>query len=287
MSKGKVLTKEIAQQYVTKGWKWVSSETNYFASIDEDAAQVLSKFKKGSLQLNGLKAISEKVAQLLALQKGGDAFCGYFALELNGLTEISEQIAEALGRNQGTGGLFLDGLRKISDSAALSISKYQGLQLSLNGIKEISPFAASALANIKDYDGERTASLYLCGLEEISDKVGEALGKFKGSTLNLSGLKQISNTTARSLARAKAQLVLKGLKSLSDEVAKALSLHKGSYYVRERLDLTGLKALSDRSAKYLAVNKKRVLLHGKAEEAYERARVRMKTKRQANKKTSR
>ena len=279
MAKGKVLTKDIALDFVARGGR--SWELNDFTLINEDAALVLSEFSD-SLYLNGLKTISEKAAQLLTRQKWDLERDGCNRLELNGLTVISESVAEALGQNKWKGGLFLDGLRKISDSAALSIGKYQGLQLFLNGIKEISPFAASALAKIKDYDGERTGSLYLCGVKEISGEVAAELGKFKGQLLDLRGLKQLSKTTASSLAKAKTELWLSGLKSISDEVAKALSVHKGRYHKRVGLGLSGLKSLSDRSAEFLAVNKKSVALQGRAKEDFERARVRMKTKRQAN-----
>jgi hypothetical protein len=278
MAKGKVLTKDIALDFVTRGGR--SWQLNDFTSINEDAALVLSEFS-GHLCLNGLKTIPERTAQLLTSQKWDEQNIDFSSLEMNGLTVISDPVAEALGQNKWIGGLFLDGLKKISDSAALGISKYQGVQLSLNGIKEISPCAASALAKIKDYDGEESASLYLCGLEKISDQVAEALGKLKGTTLNLSGLKQVSETAAMSLAMARVQLVLTGLKSISDEVAQALSLHKGSSFVCEKLDLSGLKSLSDRSAKFLALNKKRVILSGRAQEVYEEAKAKVKTKKKS------
>lgn len=57
MSKGKVLTKDIALDFVARGGRqW---ELNDFTLINEDAALVLSEFSD-SLYLNGLKTISEK-----------------------------------------------------------------------------------------------------------------------------------------------------------------------------------------------------------------------------------
>jgi hypothetical protein len=60
----------------------------------------------------------------------------------------------------------------------------------------------------------------------------------------------------------------------------------GKLGLPERLDLSGLKSLSDRSAEFLAVNKKRVILNGRAQQVYEKAKAVVKTKRKTNKKAS-
>ena len=305
MAKGKVLTKEIAKAYVTGGYRWVSSQTDYFASIDEDAAQVLSKFKKGDLHLDGLKAIPEKVAQLLALQNSENAG---LHLSLGGLTSISDSVAEDLSKYQGKGGLHLSGLKKISDSAALKISKLVGMNLDLGGLEDISEASATALSEFKGENEMGVGNLNLSGLSTITEPIAAALGKFKGSTLQLNGLTSLSEACAHSLSNSKADLYLNGFESISDEVSKALSSHRGSKYTGS-LSLCGLKTLSDDAACHLAQHKKdiflfgllslgekgaeafaktkpRLVLYKDALEAFEKAKAKLKTKRKTNKKAS-
>jgi len=249
--KEKVLTKVIADNFVTKavpesqdeeyGWK-----INSFDSIDEDAARVLKGYKEGSLHLNGIKTISEKAAQFLALHglhqqsrwlaaalwntrnswwefKPGKRPCKLYTLELCGLKEISDSIAKALSKYQGMGGLSLSGLKRISDSSALSLSKMSGLDLNLNGLTEISETAAKAIANFKGRCGSGDGNLTLYGLSIITEPVAKALGKFKGNSLTI-GLTSLNESCAHHLAKVRASLRLDYLgETIPDKVGKALA----------------------------------------------------------------
>ena len=111
----KTLTEEIAEKFVVDP----DINTNEFTSIEDEAAEVLSKYV-GSLFLNGL-------------------------------TELSDAAAESLSRHEGS--LYLSGLTSLSDAAAESLSKYKGPSLSLDGLTELSDAALEALGKTgKDWD---------------------------------------------------------------------------------------------------------------------------------------
>ena len=97
MSEEKVLTKEIAEQYVADNKEEIKNEIYLpdYTSIDEAAADFLAN-----------------------IQTSGE-------LNLDGLSEISDATAESLSNFQGTT-LYLNGLTQLSFSSKMSFSKYRG-----------------------------------------------------------------------------------------------------------------------------------------------------------------
>ncbi len=89
MSDEKVLTKEIAEQFLADD---ESVDLSEFTAIEDAAAESLSEYEDG--------------------------------LGLSGLTELSDAAAESLGKHEGD--LWLDGLWQLSDAAAESFGKYKG-----------------------------------------------------------------------------------------------------------------------------------------------------------------
>lgn len=134
-----------------------------FTSITDDAAEVVSKYRGGTLFLYGLTNLSDAAADALSRHQGD--------LELGGLTELSEAAAEALSKHQGS--LILDGLTELSDAAAEALSKHQGV-LILRGLTELTDYAAEALS-------KHQGNLLLDGVTELSDVAAEALSKYKGT----------------------------------------------------------------------------------------------------------
>ena len=108
MSNEKVLTKEIAEQFLADPWSVNLSDRT---AIEDSAAEILSKCKVG-LNLSGLTSLSDSAAERLSE-------CGNY--------------------------LWLDGIGCLSDSAAEILSKHEG-ELSL-GVTSLSDVQAESLGN--------------------------------------------------------------------------------------------------------------------------------------------
>ena len=107
MSDEKVLTKEIAEQFLADPY---SVDVEEFTTIEDDAAEVLSE-------------------------------CDW-PLNLYGLIDLSDAAAEFLSKHKG--GICLDGLSSLTDVAAESLSKYKR-EIHLNGLKSLSISAAKSI----------------------------------------------------------------------------------------------------------------------------------------------
>ena len=104
MSDGKVLTKEIAAQFLVDE---DSVELEEFTAFeDDDVARLLSKAEAG-LWLDGLTELSDAAAESLSKYEG--------SLDLDDLTQLSNTAAKSLSKHEGTLSLNLDNL---SESAA-------------------------------------------------------------------------------------------------------------------------------------------------------------------------
>ncbi|MDB4488910.1 hypothetical protein N9017_02215 [Akkermansiaceae bacterium] len=145
------------------------------------------------------------------------------SVDLSEATTIDDDAADALGERDDydfSPQLFLNGLTKISNAAAESLSKNNN-QLFLDGLTEISDAAAESLCAV-DHEG----TLSLNGLTEISDSIAELMSRGK-KELNLGGLIKISDAAAKSLSWHKGDLFLDDGISLSDAAAKSLSKREG------------------------------------------------------------
>ena len=116
MSEEKVLTKEIAEQFLADE---DSVDLSEFTAIEDDAAEVLSTNEPTnpwgrSLYLFGLTSLSDSAAESLSKHKGD--------ISLASLTSLSDSAAESLSKHKGFS-LRLGGLTELSDAAAESLSK--------------------------------------------------------------------------------------------------------------------------------------------------------------------
>ena len=167
MSEEKVLTKEIAEQFLADADSVGLSE---FTAIADDAAESLSKHEGRSLRLDGLTQLSPAASQGLSKFHG--------SLEFYSLKELSDAAAESLGQHQGRS-LRLNCLTELSDAAAKSLSGAQASSLFLSGLPQLSDAAAASLSEFRG----RRIDLY--GLTELSDAAAESLSKFEGKNLIL------------------------------------------------------------------------------------------------------
>ena len=144
MSEEKVLTKEIAEQFLQDH---ESVDLDDFATISEAAAEILIKFDgdmgygQGSLNIDGLKSISKSVAEILSQCKGSLMLGG----EKNEFM-LTDEVLEIFSTHAGEY-LYL-GISELSDAGAQSLSKHKG-HLELDLYK----FSDMAAKYLSEHDG--------------------------------------------------------------------------------------------------------------------------------------
>ena len=127
---------------------------------------------------------------------------------------------------------------KIDDAAAEILSKFNGYQLSISAVKELSVASAENLSN---FIGDE---INLDGLTELNFAVAKRLSKFEG-LLRLDGITSLCVETAECFSCFKGLLALRGVKFLSKGVLENLCKMKGG------LDLSGLNELTDEDVELL------------------------------------
>ena len=157
---------------------------------------------------------------------------------LDGLCALSIEVARELVKHKTN--LSLTGIVTIADDVAKVLSTHQGKGLHLNGLRSLTDAAADSLKDFKGDDGYRTG-LELCGLTDLSDMSARSFSKHRGR-LDLSGLTVLSDAAAKGLSKHKGTMELNGLTTLSVNAAKYLAKHDGD------LELYGLNDLSDEAA---------------------------------------
>jgi hypothetical protein len=217
----KVLTKEVAEQYLKQSW---SVSLNEFTSADLEAIEVLSK-KQGDLDLRGLRTLTPGMAELLASHRG--------MLWLDGIAEVDDTVAASLARHEG--GLSLSGLPSLSGTVATSLAHSQGM-LGLSGLREFSDADAKAIVGHKGL-------LLLDGIETVPDTLAETLSEHGGGLCL--GAKTLSDRAAEFLSKTKGELQMWNLASLSDSPAQLGLLEKLTMNEENVADLSGLLSLSD------------------------------------------
>jgi hypothetical protein len=201
----KILTKDILSKKIftdSAGRKYFNHTeefTNQFDTIEDEAANILSKAQAINLYLNGLAKINEASAKKLAQAK-------ISALFLNGLRQLPIQAAVELGKAKCD--IYLEGLEELNDSCLEALAKCKaGLSL---GIFKLSEGASAKL-------GERKKGhLYLSRIAEISDEAAKNLAKHKGGNLGLDGLKKLSDEGVEYLCEHQS-VSMTGLLEVSDK----------------------------------------------------------------------
>lgn len=156
-----------------------------FTHIEDDAAALLAGASY-PLTLNCLVALSPYAAACLGRHAGG-------TLELNGLREISDGVAEGLSTRTKT--LSLNGLVTLSDASAMHLSRCTA-KLSLRGLTELAdtPGHLALAAKLASQEG----NLVLDGLERLGPKVAAKLSEHIGR-LALRGLPEIDDEVLAAL----------------------------------------------------------------------------------------
>jgi hypothetical protein len=159
------------------------------------------------------------------------------------LEGLSRDVASELAKIRGKV-LFIPN-EELESSLLESLCEFKGeLQL---GCRTLPADRAEKMA------GFRGLSLKLCKVENISDEGSEFLSRVE-SNLNLSGLTELSDKAAEYLSHVAGNLNLESLNQASDRVIQSLSSHKGD------LVLNGLTDLSANGAEWLSKHRGSVSL---------------------------
>jgi hypothetical protein len=159
----------------------------------------------------------------------------YRVLTLANVTEVSSAVAKALATPDEDTFLTLPALANLDEEAALMLAQRYGC-LRLWGLKSVTPEVAAALVS---HDGDR---LELNGIKELSPAAARALAKGRRSWGISVGLIDLPPEIAAILAEFRYDLDFPYLETLSLESAKAIAEHgevvqRGSETVGPTLDL--------------------------------------------------
>ena len=216
------------------------------------------------LPLDNLKTLDPEVAAVISETMG--------AVSLNGLTTLDAPTAAALARHQpvavfGRADLRLNGLRELTPEAAEALAAHDGKVL-LHSLEQLTSVPlAEKLAG-------QWGELRL-GLTDLSPEIAAILATNKGvaedrtrpgvvhrrrdqaaSVLRLDGLSRLSPAAAEALAAHRGVLVLNGLLTIDEAVAVALAKRTGT------LVLNGLPSISTDAARALAAFSGELVLKG-------------------------
>jgi|GEM_PF-689921 len=304
MSEEKVLTKEIADE-ILEGFNGENSwsatreydailDLSDFTTLDNGIGEFLNEYSfdevdyeayqwfgdglfDAVIDLSGLSDLSPKEAESLSRHKGD--------LVLNGLTEMSTEIAWRLSEHNG-GTLYLEGLKVLSQGAAMFLRRHRDLRVTLESLPEsirwiFTPGADSSTDEIMSLVTDMWGTLsskhrnevkrILCfnkatilteaivdellaknnfecigEFTKVADGAAQKLAKHEGE-IELSGLTELSDAAAESLSKHEGALYLSDLTELSDAAAESLSKHEGELF------LGGLTELSDAAAESLSI----------------------------------
>jgi hypothetical protein len=162
-----MLLDTVAAKVLVEHWTHSKSalQAELFTEITDDSARMLAALRPRDFLGTGHIPRGDKRSWDIWYDRWGAVsffesyrdWCRSNAIVLGGLTTLSETAAnEFLGTKLGT--LVLDGLVRISDAVAASLSQYRG-PLSLNGLLELSDNAALALGKHRNGPGADSKKL--------------------------------------------------------------------------------------------------------------------------------
>ena len=173
--------------------------------LSDQAAESFSRHQ-GKLELQSLKELSDKGAEhlskhpnLVINERGDQQEIADLIISKRGPI-TKEIVARFLEDDQS---VRLDGYSTINEDAVDALSNYQD-HINLDGLKEISDESLQKLSSHKSW-------LSLRGLTELSDAQAESLSRYGQDVshlciLTLIGLKNLSDTAAQFLAKAKGRV---------------------------------------------------------------------------------
>jgi hypothetical protein len=227
MSDEKVLTKEIAEQFLADE---DSVDLAEFTAIEDEAAEVLGQCEdhlNQGLKLSSLTTLSDSAAKHLSNFERD--------LDLSGIVEMPDETVEILLKNATT--LYLSA---INDDLAKKLSKRRRLPvLQLKHFPELPGHIALAKAIVREASYSVVALGGVLNVTELHPEVARVFAQTSGH-LQFAAVTRLSLESANALsAHKKGTLRLFSLESVSEEVAVALAKHGA------KLFLSNLRSIED------------------------------------------
>lgn len=215
--------------------------------IDRKGAEIINGYK-GRLNLNNLKAISDDVAEILGRHVGMLEMDGltsisrsqaknlsgvYGGLSLGGIESISPEIALHLSETRGElkldgleyidfdifkilmghrASLRLCGLQSLPSKLFESVHKFEGVELSLNGLRR-------GIPNIQSNESQ---IFFFNGIQTLDEDDLIQVQWFSEGRVVLNGIRSIDPVSLRFLSEAGCNFTLKGLSEVSNELLYCL-----------------------------------------------------------------
>lgn len=200
------------------------------------------KLSGGALRFAKLTELSPEVSAVLAKHK--------IELEFNALDNPSVEAIKALAEHGS--GLSFPKITELTPAIAKGLAGYQGPKLSLGGLATLTAEAAQALAEFDGYyndkKGKQKGVLMLNGVKELPPEAAGAIAKCK-TNIQLSGLTSLTSIPLAQKLGSLSDLRLTSLHRISDEVARALFMSPQA--PKNTMMYLGLKELSVEAAKAL------------------------------------
>jgi hypothetical protein len=234
------------------------------AALAQHRGSIVSGTSANTLFLDGLREVSDDVADKLLQHEGPLSMTGLTTLSHAGLAkklvacnglamgttslsaEAETAIAEALVAHSTNAAVWPSDSLSPQTAAVLATAPRD---LYLHEVTRLTADVAGVLAKhrpaVRPDDVLGMVPELAMGLEEILPEIAEALSAHQGS-LSLPELQEITPRAAGALAKHGGSSLSLGLKDLSPEVAEALSAYQGS------LALLGLMEVAPRTAAALA-----------------------------------
>lgn len=188
---------------------------------------------RGELALNGIREMTPELIQCF------DGFKEQW-LSFDGIRELTLDQAKAWAKHPGS--LSFGGLKTLGLEVATELTKHKGFWLALDGLVDIDLEVARKLSlrnyscslgglkviskELADIFAQNKEKMALDGVTQIEPRILEALTNGPKKELYLNGLKRLTLTQAKILAKFSGDLYLDGVRSLSDTVAEELVTHK-------------------------------------------------------------
>lgn len=273
MSEEKVLTKEIAEQFLADE---DSVDLSEFTAIEDDAAELLGSYGGDELNLDGLEQIGIAAVRRLVKFGGSD-------LSLGGLRQISTPAAKVLAtaivrgltlgleslsaevfRHLATwsprlwSSLALDNISSLSKQAAMILEDLQVSELHLNGLTQLPIEGWQALnKNLKSCKEFSLCQLKMASVTTLTEPLARIMVE-RGTSHNNSRFTTITADAARYFKEQGwfpcpevSGGALNGIKSISDEVAKILGQAEFD------ICLNGISEISDKQMELLCNSNRR------------------------------
>lgn len=225
MNANKTLTKKAAEEILANSDPEyaIEEEVADYTSIEDDAAEILSKYTGFAIYLKNLNSISTEAAKHLSAYPHNLGFSDYdgWSDELySGIKSIDVGVAEALSHHIGDT-LYLDGLANIEDDVAQYLASWNGAGVSLK-VEEQDEYVFVVLGpNPYETTLEESRIRQFKSTEKAYAFV-EAYREIMPGNLLLRGLTTLSDQAANYFSKSKAMLYFNSGIKMSKKAAKFL-----------------------------------------------------------------